>query len=598
MSVICSDKTGTLTRNEMTATVLGMPGRQDVEVRGVGYVPVGHFYEGKQLLNPVNDKVLARLLKASALNTDAFLEQEDGTGRWTVVGDTTEGALLVVARKAGWSRAMLEDELPRQAELPFSSERKAMTTIHSPRGEFATELFENAPYVSFTKGAPDQLVSWASEEVMPDGPAPLTPERRELWRKKIEGMASEGLRVIGIGYRPLEAMPKKLEPETLERDLTLLGLIGIVDPPREEVKAAVKKAHEAGIRAVMITGDHALTAAAIARQLGIMQEGDQVVAGAELDQMDDEKLRSIVQNTSVYARVSPEHKLRVVKALQSHGQIVAMTGDGVNDAPALKQANIGVAMGITGTDVSQGAADMVLTDDNFASIVAAVEEGRTIYGNIRKFIRYLLSTNAGEIVTMFAALIIGLRVPLLAIQILWINLVTDGLPAIALGFEPSEPDVMKHKPRPPKESIFAHGIGFHIIWVGTWIGITTLLGFVWALNRNGGEIFDPSDDALAVARTVAFSVLALSQVFHVSAIHSGIAAFWQVPLWRNKLLLIAVITTALLQMLVVYEPFAQEVMRTVDLDATELLVTWLLGGSLFVAVEAEKTIRRRIDPES
>ncbi len=525
------------------------------------------------------------------------MEQEDGTGRWTVVGDTTEGALLVVARKAGWSRAMLEDEMPRQGELPFSSERKAMTTIHCPRGEFATELFENAPYVSFTKGAPDQLVSWATEEVMPDGPAPLTPERREQWREKIEGMASEGLRVIGIGYRPLEGMPAKLEPETLERDLTLLGLIGIVDPPREEVKAAVKKAHEAGIRAVMITGDHALTAAAIAKQLGIMQEGDRVVTGAELDQMNDEQLRGIVQNTSVYARVSPEHKLRVVKALQSHGQIVAMTGDGVNDAPALKQANIGVAMGITGTDVSQGAADMVLTDDNFASIVAAVEEGRTIYGNIRKFIRYLLSTNAGEIVTMFAALIIGLRVPLLAIQILWINLVTDGLPAIALGFEPSEPDVMKHKPRPPKESIFAHGIGFHIIWVGTWIGITTLLGFVWALNRSGGEILDPSDDALALARTVAFSVLALSQVFHVSAIHSGTAAFWKVPLWKNKLLLIAVIATALLQMLVIYEPFAQEVMGTVDLDATELLVTWLLGGSLFVAVETEKTIRRRIDPE-
>ena len=468
-----------------------------------------------------------------------------------------------------------------------------MTTIHQPRGRFAATLFENAQFVSFTKGAPDQLVSWASQETLPDGPASLSDERRAVWRQQIDKMAAEGLRVLGLGYRALDAVPEEMAPETVERDLTLLGLVGIVDPPRTEAKVAVKVAESSGIRTVMITGDHKMTAVAIARQLGIMDAGERALTGVELDKLSAEELRGVVLDTSVYARVSPEHKLRVVEALQSHGQIVAMTGDGVNDAPALKQADIGVAMGITGTDVSQGAADMVLTDDNFASIVAAVEEGRTIFDNIRKFIRYLLSTNAGEIVAMFAALVIGLRVPLLAIQILWINLVTDGLPAIALGFEPSEPDVMKRKPRPPKESIFAQGVGFHVLWVGLWIGVCTLIGYVWALNRHGGELFDPSEDALLVARTVGFSILALSQVFEVSAIHAGDASFLRAPLARNKLLWIAVMLTAVLQMLVIYVPFAQNILDTTSLDAVELIVAWLLAGSLFPAVEAEKALRRR-----
>lgn len=594
VSVICSDKTGTLTRNEMTATLLALPGRPDVAVRGVGYEPVGNFYEGKRQINPVNDDVLARILKAAALNTDAYLERsEEEDGVWTVVGDTTEGALLVLAQKAGWSRSALEDDLPRVAELPFSSERKAMTTIHEPRGRFAAALFENAKFVSFTKGAPDQLVRWASQETLPDGPAPLTDERRDAWRRQIDKMAAEGLRVLGLGYRALDAIPDEMDPEHLERDLTLLGLVGIVDPPRTEAREAVKVAETAGIRTVMITGDHKMTAVAIAKQLGIMAQDGNALTGVELDRLSADELRGMVLDTSVYARVSPEHKLRVVEALQSHGQIVAMTGDGVNDAPALKQADIGVAMGITGTDVSQGAADMVLTDDNFASIVAAVEEGRTIFDNIRKFIRYLLSTNAGEIVSMFAALVIGLRVPLLAIQILWINLVTDGLPAIALGFEPSEPDVMKRKPRPPKESIFAQGVGFHVLWVGLWIGVCTLIGYVWALNRHGGELFDPTEDALLVARTVGFSVLALSQVFEVSAIHAGDASFLRAPLARNKLLWVAVMLTGVLQMVVIYAPFAQNILDTTSLDAVELIVAWLLAGSLFPAVEIEKYLRRR-----
>ncbi|HML21288.1 MAG TPA: cation-translocating P-type ATPase [Aggregatilinea sp.] len=594
VSVICTDKTGTLTRNEMTVTTIALPGRdEEVRVSGVGYQPVGNFHVGEQQINAVNDEVLARILKAAALNTDAYVEQAEEDAPWSVVGDTTEGALLVAAEKAGWDRGALEKDLPRVAELPFSSERKAMTTIHQPTGRFAADLFEHAQYVSFTKGAPDQLVRWASEEVTPNGPSPLTPERSEAWSKQIERMASEGLRVIGIGYRPLQAVPEELEPEKAERDLTLLGLIGILDPPRSEARRAVKVAAEAGIRTVMITGDHKLTAVAIGKQLGIMGDEGRAMTGADLDAMSDDDLKKVVNDVSVYARVSPEHKLRVVKALQSHGQIVAMTGDGVNDAPALKQANIGVAMGITGTDVSQGASDMILTDDNFASIVAAVEEGRTIYDNIRKFIRYLLSTNAGEIIAMFAALVFGLRVPLLAIQILWINLVTDGLPAIALGFEPSEPNVMKRKPRPPRENIFAHGVGLHVIWVGIWLGAVTLLGYVWAIHHNGGDLLDPSESVLAVARTMAFSILALSQVFEVSAIHGGDASFFRVPLHRNKLLWAAVVLTAVLQMVAVYAPFANDILNTVQLDATELLVAWLLAGSIFPAVEIEKVLRRR-----
>jgi Ca2+-transporting ATPase len=594
VTVICSDKTGTLTRNEMTATQLALPGRgDDITIGGSGYEPIGAFYAGNNTLNVLNDSTLLRVLVSGALCNDAFLERAEDSGRWEIVGDTTEGALLVLAQKGGLKRTAVDADLPRQAEIPFSSERKAMTTIHQVRGKSAVELFENTPYVAFTKGAPDQLVNWAAEEMLPEGPSPLSEARRDKWRQQIEGMASQGLRVIGIAYRDLPAIPTDLTPEHVERNLRMLGLIGIVDPPRNEAKEAVKKAAQAGIRSVMITGDHKLTAVAIAKQLGIMHEGDQAITGNDLDNMSAEKLQEVVTQTSVYARVSPEHKLRVVEAWQSNGMIVAMTGDGVNDAPALKQANIGVAMGITGTDVSKGAADMILTDDNFATIVAAVEEGRTIYDNIRKFIRYLLSTNSGEIFTMFGALVIGLRVPLLAIQLLWINLVTDGLPAVALGFEPAEPDVMKRKPRPPKESIFARGLGVHVMWVGAWLSVCTLFGYIWALNRNGGELLHPHEEGLRVARTMTFTVLALSQLAHVLAIHAGETSFFSIPLRRVRILLSIVVVTALLQLVVVFAPFAQKIMKTSSLDLTETVVALMLSASVFGAVECEKFFRRR-----
>ena len=647
VTTICSDKTGTLTRNEMTTTVIALPGRDDVRVTGVGYQPVGEFMLDDRRVHVVNDDDLARFLKAAALCTDAFLDQEGEDDPWTVVGDTTEGALLVAARKAGWSREQLEEDLPRVAEVPFSSERKAMTTIHDPAGRFATSLFQDARWVAFVKGAPDRLVEWAGYEYEPEGPKPLSDERRQAWLDKIDAIAAEGMRVLGVAYRPLDALPEgdALDPEAIERDLTLLGLAGIVDPPRTEAARAVDVARQAGIRPIMITGDHKLTAEAIARQLGILEEGQHALSGAELDAMSEAELRQAVLETSAYARVSPEHKLRVVEALQAHNQIVAMTGDGVNDAPALKQADIGVAMGITGTDVSKGAADMVLTDDNFASIVSAVEEGRTIYDNIRKFIRYLLSTNVGEIVTMFVGLLVGLKTPLLAIQILWINLVTDGLPAVALGFEPAEEGTMRRKPRHPRESIFADGVGFHIIWVGIFLGIISLTGYIWGQTSLGLSPLDPTlglqhmdaaqlaervgaaavpadwagmgvearvayllaDEssgaheggldllslALAIPRTIAFSILALSQIAEVSAIHAGDSSFFRVWFSRNRILLFAVILTFVLQLLVIYAPFLQDAFNTTALNAEQLAVSLVLASSVLFAVEIEKWFRRR-----
>lgn len=596
VTVICSDKTGTLTRNEMTVTRVLLPGHDTVKVTGVGYEPTGEFLVEKtdERLHVETDDQLSRLIKAAALCTDAYVEQNEGY-QWHVVGDTTEGALLVMARKMGWTRKNLEEDMPRVNEIPFTAERKSMTTIHQPKNEHFQKLFDGASYVSFTKGAPDNLLAWASEETMPHGHVPLTPERRKVWVEQIELLASQGIRVLGIGYRDFTDLPTDPAPETLERDLILLGLIGMIDPPRTEAQKAVAIAKNAGIRAVMITGDHKLTAKAIAEQLGIISANGNhsVVTGAELDTYTHEQLVDVVKNTSVYARVSPEHKLRVVEALQKNGEIVAMTGDGVNDAPALKQANIGVAMGITGTDVSKGAADMVLTDDNFASIVSAVEEGRTIYDNIRKFLSYLVGSNIGEIMTMFGAILIGLKLPLLATQILWVNLVTDGLPAIALGFEPSEASVMNRKPRHPKESIFAGGIGIHILWVGLWMGVITLGGFIWMLNREAGDIFSPDDSHLRSARTMAFFVLATAQLFHVASIHAGNASFLEAPLWQNPLLFWTVNLTILLQIAAMYLPFMQDLLNTENLSVDALVVGLLLAMSVAPLIEVEKWILRR-----
>jgi len=652
VTVICSDKTGTLTRNEMTATTLALPGHGDVEVSGIGYTPKGEFMleESHEKLDPHQDDQVARFIKAMALSTNAHLEMRGDEG-FAVVGDTTEGALVVAAEKVGWSRAQLEKDLPRVAELPFSSDRKAMTTVHEVIGEDAKRLFPDTKYISITKGAPDQLINWGGKEQEPEGPDELDESRKNRWQEYVDQMASEGLRVLGVAYRPLDSVPDELD-ESIERDLTLIGLVGIVDPARPEASEAVKKARTAGIRSLMITGDHALTAEAIARDLGILQEDQHAITGAKIDQMSDAELKAALQETSAFARVSPAHKLRVVKVLQEEGNVVAMTGDGVNDAPALKQADIGVAMGITGTDVSKGASEMVLTDDNFASIVSAVEEGRTIFDNIRKFIKYLLSSNVGEILVMFVAILAGLKIPLLAIQILWINLVTDGLPAIALGFEKTEEGVMERPPRPTEESIFAGGVGGHIIRIGILIAFLTLGGFVYGFTSNG---MDPLSDTLgledfsrvelielvddeelvpaewdeldaeerisllegeegeesafeeeagdgilgaaeAIPRTIAFTILAFTQMFEVMAIHAGDrSSFFREFFAKNTLLMWAVLSTFLLQLAVIYVPFAQDLFRTAPLSAGQLLLTAVLGSVVLFAVELEKLYLTRED---
>ncbi len=649
VTVICSDKTGTLTRNEMTATDIALPQHADLVISGIGYNVEGELglRDGDPLpaesLRPDSqkpDRTIIRVIQAITLSTNAWLEEIGNGTALNVVGDTTEGALLVAARKAGITREALEQELPRVAELPFSSERKAMTTVHEVREGHKAAIFPATRYIAITKGAPDQLLEWATQESTAQGFQALDAERRALWRERIDGMAQQGLRVLGIAWRPLDELPDTLTPE-IERELALLALVGIVDPARPEARDAVHTARGAGLRSIMITGDHALTAEAIARDLGILAADETALTGTQIDALDDEQLRERLQHTSTFARVSPLHKLRLVQLLQEKGETVAMTGDGVNDAPALKQADIGIAMGITGTDVSKGAAEMVLTDDNFASIVRAIEEGRVIYDNIRKFVKYLLSCNVGEILVMFVALLIGLKIPLLAIQILWVNLVTDGLPAIALGFEPGEEDVMRRKPRARDESILAGGTGKYILRVGVLIAILTLVGYAWGYTSLGMQPFSetlgleyisadgladivdvthiPADwDALSateridtwltgvepggegshtgllaeaqrIPRSIAFTVLALTQMFAVMAVHAGErASLLRVGFHNNPLLPAAIALTALLQLLVIYLPALQPVFETAAIPPGHLLVSVTLASLVLVAVELQK----------
>ncbi|MFN3346469.1 MAG: cation-translocating P-type ATPase, partial [Candidatus Bipolaricaulaceae bacterium] len=442
-TVICADKTGTLTQNQMTVTTVWVDG-QWISVTGQGYVPKGQFLCDGRPVDPKDHPLLLGALWVGLVCNDAELREEEGLYR--IVGDPTEGALLVVARKAGLSR----DTAARVGELPFDSERKRMTTIH-PAESFP--LPGAGPYVAAVKGAPDVVLSCCAAVATKDGPRPLTPGERERISRANEELASQGLRVLAVAYRSLSALPKAPTPETVERELVFLGLLGMQDPPRPEVPEALAKARRAGLRTIMITGDHLRTAVAIAKQIGLLRPQGRVLTGSELDRLSDEELVRVIDEVDVFARVSPHHKVRIVEALRARGEIVAMTGDGVNDAPALKRADIGIAMGLAGTDVAKATADMVLLDDNYASIVAAVEQGRVIYANIRKTVYYLLSCNFAEIAIIFIAVLLGWPVPLTAIQLLFVNLLTDGAPALALGMEAAEPGIMERPPRSPKERI-------------------------------------------------------------------------------------------------------------------------------------------------
>ncbi|MBI2864051.1 MAG: calcium-transporting P-type ATPase, PMR1-type [Chloroflexi bacterium] len=562
-TVICSDKTGTLTKNEMTVRRLWL-GEQTLEVTGIGYEPRG------DIIGPIETdrSDIATLARIAALCNDAHLLRNE-KGRHYVLGDPTEGALLVLAAKAGFEPEPLRLEYPRVEEIPFDSVRKRMTTIH--------QMPEGAGLVC-AKGAPEVILSRCSLFLKSGKPAPLTPDVRRRIVENNENMASQALRLLALAYREIESPTVEATEETAEKDLVFVATTGMVDPPREEVKAALRLAQQAGVRTVMVTGDHRLTAVAVARELGWQQDGEMALTGADLDRIADEQFPSVAERVGVYARTSPEHKLRLVSALQSKGQIVAMTGDGINDAPALRRADIGVAMGLAGTDVTKEAADMVLSDDNYATIVAAIEEGRVIYDNIRKFIRYLLSTNSGELLTVFVAVIAGLPMPLLAIQILWINLVTDGLPALALGVEPAEPGVMRRPPRPPHESIFARGLWQHIIWVGLMMAAGSLAVMVWGL----------ANYSLETTRTMVFLTLASFQMFHVLAIRSERESVFKVGFFSNPYLTGGVALAFALQLAITYLPLLQATFSTTSLDILQLGVCLGVSHSIFWAVEAEK----------
>jgi Ca2+-transporting ATPase len=592
-TVIASDKTGTLTKNEMTVRVVATASGR-VTFEGSGYAPDGavHTDSGGPIEGPLRLEIERALAVADRAN-NAAVQQHDG--RWTVQGDPTEGALLVAARKCGLSADALEQRLPRVGEVPFSSERKLMSTIHRDTAR------EHAGIV-FTKGAPDVLLSRCAFELVADRRRPLTSARREEILRTNDVLAGEALRTLGVAARWLEedtlAEHTAKPDERVEQGLVFAGLIGMIDPPRPEAGDAVARARGAGIRPLMITGDHPRTAGVIARELGIAADA-RAITGAELETLTPEDGSRTVAAVSVYARVNPEHKLRIVEALQRTGAVVAMTGDGVNDAPALKKADIGVAMGITGTDVSKEAADMVLADDNFASIVAAVEEGRAIFANIRKFLRYLLSSNVGEVLAMFFGVVLArqlglhasgddtLVLPLLATQILWINLVTDGPPALALGLDPADDGIMDQPPRPAGEGVLTLRMWRGIVLVGVIMAIGTLL--VLDASLPGGFVEGRGD--LAYAQTMAFTTLMLFQIFNVvNARSDEHSAF--VHLFTNGWLWAAIGGSVALQVLVVYVPFLQRAFGTEALSLGDWAFSVAVASSVLWLREANKLLTR------
>jgi Ca2+-transporting ATPase len=634
VTVICSDKTGTLTENRMAVAALAVLDARGHRVAcaapsGAGS---GALLDGAPPVAPVAPvalPALALLLAGGALCNDAADAADAPTappssqvaanqGTRTagigpaageppagqILGEPTEAALVAAARQAGLRKADLERSFPRVGEAPFDSDRKRMTTVHAlpPLEQVPAPLRvagmwaspggrrDTAHLVAFTKGAPDGLLARASSVWIEAGAVPLTAALRARLDEWSDRLASEGMRVLGLAYRLLDASESPLTDqqlaagEALERDLTFVGLFGLLDPPRAEARAAVATARAAGIRPVMITGDHPLTAQQIAARLGLDggDGGGRGVTGPQLAGTSAEDLARAVDEVAVYARVSPEHKLTIVRALQARGHVVAMTGDGVNDAPALKQADVGVAMGVTGTDVAKEAADVVLLDDNFATIVAAVAEGRVIYDNVRKFVRYMMTTNAAELGVMLAAPFIGMPLPLLPLQILWVNLVTDGPPAVALGFEPAERDTMRRPPHPPDESIFARGMGRRIVWAGCLMAALTLaVGYgAWSVGQAGWQ-------------TMTFTTLVLAQMAGVLAMRSERDSLFRIGAASNRPLLGAVGLVVLLQAAVVYVPALQHLFHTTALSAGQVAVAAGASSLVFVAIESEKWLIRR-----
>ncbi|MGC9529989.1 MAG: calcium-translocating P-type ATPase, SERCA-type [Candidatus Bipolaricaulaceae bacterium] len=569
---VCSDKTGTLTQNEMTVRNLVL-GERTVEVTGVGYAPEGEFHQDGRPVRAADDPHLRLLLQIGALCTDAALQRIDG--RWQVTGDPTEGALVVVAAKAGLTKQELERRQPRVAEIPFSSERKRMTTIHAAEEGRA----------AYAKGAPEVLLPLCTRWHRDGQEAPLSDRDREEVLATAQELAGQGLRVLAFAHNNL---PPGTPDVQAEQDMCFVGLAGIIDPPRPEVRQAVAACREAGIVPAMITGDHKLTAVAVAEELGMLSEDAVVLTGRELDDTPEEEFAEMVEQVQVYARVSPSHKLRVVEALQRRRHVVAMTGDGVNDAPALKRADIGVAMGITGTDVSKEASAMVLTDDNFASLVAAVEEGRRIFDNIKKFLMFLLSCNVGEVLLMLSAFVVtallGRHVlPLEALQILWVNLVTDGLPALALAVDPPAPDVMRRRPRSTRTGAFTPGVTAFIGGIGLWTALATVGVFLGALL---------SGRTVVEAQCLTFTSLVMIELFNALNCHAERHSLLKVGIGGNKWLLAACASSLVLTFPLLYIPFFQGPFSTFALGWADWGVVLAAGVSVVGAAEGGKLLAR------
>jgi P-type Ca2+ transporter type 2C len=583
VNVICSDKTGTLTENRMAVAVIELADRT-VQVRD------RRIQETTQGVNTPVDPGLDLVLTGASLCNDAVLQSDPNNPSDVVaVGDPTEAALLFAASQFGVQKNTTEQILPRVGEVSFSSERKRMTTIHKmpfdpsllpPAVRFAMNGHQLS-FVAFTKGSVESLLLLCTKAWVNGKPETLHESRTQKFLAANNALAANGMRILGVAFRFLHSLPEKFEAQDLEHDLTFVGMLGIVDPPRSEVAAAVSVCKNAGIRPVMLTGDHPLTARYVAAELGIMT-AEPFLTGPEIDRITPAELQLRSASVPLYARVSPEHKLRIVESLQRGGHIVAMTGDGVNDAPALKKADIGVAMGISGTDVAKAAADVVLLDDNFATIVAAVEEGRVIYDNIRKFIKYILATNSAEIWVMLAAPFFGMPLALLPLQILWMNLMTDGLPALALSAEPPESDTMRRPPYPPAESILARGMGRHVVWVGLLMGLLSLGVGYWYWMAN-----DPN------WQTMIFTTLTFSQMAHILAIRSERQSLFRIGLFSNKALLAAVGLTVVLQLALLYVSELRGVFRTTALSPLDLAATAGFAAVIFCAVELEKWFLQR-----
>jgi P-type Ca2+ transporter type 2C len=593
-TVICSDKTGTLTQNEMTVTRLWADGAF-INVTGSGYAPRGEFTKDGETVSLDEYPAVKTALWIGTLNNDAQLEragEQEGQETYRMIGDPTEGAILVAALKAGASAKSLNEAYPRKQEIPFDSARKRMVTIHAveePEDKDLSPLKEDDEkrewYIVAVKGAPDVVLDLCSHvQTMSNGDQRLTDERRQEILDANDIMTGNALRVLGVAYRMVPVMPEEIDSDELEKDLTFVGLIGMIDPARTEVSDALDTARDAGIRTIMITGDYPNTAKAIAEEIGLLQTGRKVTTGSMLNDLSDEEMVENVKETDVYARVSPEHKMRIVDALRSNQEVVAMTGDGVNDAPAIKRADIGVAMGITGTDVAKGTADMVLTDDNYASIVSAVEQGRVIYSNIRKFVYYLLSCNAAEIMIIFLATLFGWPIPLTAIQLLWLNLVTDGAPALALGTEPGDPDIMDRPPRPPEEPIINKYMQIGIVVQTLAITAVTLVAFaLGGPNKN-----------LDFAETMAFVTLSISELFRAYTARSEFFPLLKIGFFKNKFMNWAVLGSLVLILIVVYVPFLQPIFNTAPLRIGHWLEVLPLVLIPSVAAEVTKIYIRKL----